>query len=89
MIDGALAEQSGEGTDYEKVAKELVLMRELMMELSSDQGIAVVDTQRYYMDLYDRSNVEEYLSDGLHPTVVGHAALAEFLFEDFRRRGGL
>ncbi|PKM85333.1 MAG: hypothetical protein CVU86_02625 [Firmicutes bacterium HGW-Firmicutes-11] len=90
MIDGALAEQRWlEGTDYEKVAKELVLMRELMMELSSDQGIAVVDTQRYYMDLYDRSNVEEYLSDGLHPTVVGHAALAEFLFEDFRRRGGL
>lgn len=90
MIDGALAEQRWlEGTDYEKVARELALLRDLMMELPSDQGIAVIDTQRYYMSLYDKSHVEDYLSDGLHPTVVGHAALAYFLFEDLKRRAGL
>jgi len=90
MIDGTLAERRWlEGTDYEKVAKELSLLKDLMMALSSKEGIAVIDTQTHYMSLYDTANVEEYLSDGLHPTILGHAALAEFLFEDHRQRAVL
>lgn len=90
MIDGALAERRWlEGTDYEKVARELAILRDLMVGLPSDQGIAVVDAQKHYMSLYDTANVEEYLSDGLHPTVIGHLALADFLFEDHKRRAGL
>lgn len=65
--------------DYASVNEKLKMLRSLMMEYGNNNNVVVIDTQELFYKLYTKENVSDYLIDGLHPTVLGHEALAEIL----------
>jgi hypothetical protein len=65
--------------DYAAVNGKLRILRELMLRYGESSGIRIIDTQEKFRSLYDQSNVDEYLLDGIHPTLLGHEAMARFL----------
>ena len=66
-------------TDYNAVAAALLRLRELMLVFGEQEDVQIIDTQSFYSDLYSEETKTEFLRDGLHPTVLGHQKLAEFL----------
>ena len=65
--------------DYDAVNEYLKTLRNLMLEYGKENSVRIIDTQEKYRQLYTSENVAEYLLDGLHPTVLGHEAIARFL----------
>jgi len=80
LVDVALAEKHWlPGVDYQAVNLGLQTLRSLMLDYGNKNSVRIIDAQELYSNLYTRENVSEYLLDGLHPTVLGHEAIARFL----------
>lgn len=67
------------GIDYAAIARQLEELRRLMLAYKEEKPAEVLDTHAFFAGLYTEETKEEYLRDGLHPTVQGHEALARFL----------
>lgn len=67
------------GADYAAVNEKLGTLRELMLHYGERNGVKIIDTHEKFRSLYDQSNAEDYLLDGIHPTLLGHEAMARFL----------
>ncbi len=65
--------------DYHKVNHQLQELRQLILSYCSENQVGFVDTQLYFSKLYDENTVGDYLVDGLHPTLLGHQVIAEFI----------
>ena len=65
--------------DYEEVNRKLISLRERMLEFGNTRNIKIIDTQEKFRLLYNEKNKTDYLVDGIHPTVLGHQAMARFL----------
>ncbi|MGI6752417.1 MAG: GDSL-type esterase/lipase family protein [Anaerovoracaceae bacterium] len=65
--------------DYIRISLKIVELRKLMLEYGRETGIRIIDTYTFFSSLYDDTNKEDYLYDGLHPTALGHRAIADFL----------
>ena len=79
LIDAAMAEKCWVDTDYSLVNEKLKALRSLMLEYGNKNGVKMIDTQILYAQLYTEETVSEYLLDGIHPTVLGHEAIAKFV----------
>lgn len=79
IIYEPMAEKCWVDTDYSSVNEKLRALRELMLDYGAKSNIRIVDTQKLYLQLYTEDNVSEYYLDGIHPTVLGHEAIAQFL----------
>jgi lysophospholipase L1-like esterase len=80
LIDVSMAEKCWiSGIDYMEVNEKLKTLRSLMLEYAAKKGLGIIDTQALFHQLYTEENVSDFLIDGLHPTVLGHEALAGFL----------
>lgn len=69
------------GVDYEQVQALLLDLHKRMLNYGRENDIRIVDIQSRFAALYDRETVQDYLIDGLHPTPLGHQAIARFLLE--------
>ena len=65
--------------DYTGVNEKLKVLRSLILDYGNKNGVRVIDAQEQFFQLYTEENVSDYLLDGLHPTVLGHEAMARFL----------
>lgn len=65
--------------DYNLVNENLKALRTLMLKYGEEKNIKIVDTQEQFYQLYTEETASEYLCDGLHPTALGHEAMARFL----------
>ncbi|MEL7655756.1 MAG: GDSL-type esterase/lipase family protein [Bacillota bacterium] len=80
LVDGPRAKKCWmPDVDYDEVNNNLKSLRLLMLDYGEKNNIRIIDTQEQYRQLYTPDNVAEYLLDGLHPTVLGHEAIARFL----------
>lgn len=80
LIDVAMASEHWiPNVDYAMVNQNLAILRDLMLDYGIKKGIKIVDTQELFSQLYTEENKTDYLRDGLHPTVLGHEAMAKFL----------
>jgi lysophospholipase L1-like esterase len=52
-----------------------------MLEYGNKNGVRIIDAQNLYFHLYTEDTVTDYLLDGIHPTALGHEAIAGFLQE--------
>ena len=79
LIDVPLAKKRWiPDVDYAAVNEMLKTLRSLMFEHGDKNGVRIIDAQELFLQLYTEENVSDYLLDGLHPTVLGHEALAGF-----------
>ena len=79
LIDEAMAEKKWmPDVDYNAVNEMLKELRGLMLDYCSEHSVKIIDAQEMFSLLYSEGTVSEYLLDGLHPTVLGHAAIADF-----------
>lgn len=67
--------------NYSDINKQLIILRDLMMEYSSKNGVKIIDSQTLFSQLYTEENKSDFLHDGLHPTTLGHEAMAKFLLD--------
>ncbi len=67
--------------DYAAVTEKLIALRRLMLDYGKQDDVRVLDTQAFYSGLYTENTKRQYLVDGLHPTKLGHKALADFLID--------
>lgn len=67
--------------DYHEVNRKVALLRIQMLEYGNSKGIRVIDTQEKFSRLYNEVNKKNYLLDGIHPTALGHEAMAKFLLD--------
>lgn len=82
LVDVSLAEQHWiRDVDYAMVNEKLKRLRGLMLEYGDKNGVRIIDAQELFFRLYTKEKVSDYLLDGLHPTVLGHEAIAGFLVE--------
>lgn len=80
LIDVSMAERCWlPDIDYTAVNEKLKLLRSLMLDYGNKNGVRIIDAQKQFFQLYTEENVSDYLLDGLHPTVLGHEAMARFL----------
>ncbi len=80
LVDVSLAEKCWiPDVDFAAVNKKLKKLRSLMLDYGNKNGVRIIDAQEMFLQLYTKENVSEYLLDGLHPTVLGHEAIARFL----------
>jgi len=80
LIDVPMAQRSWlPDIDYAEVNDNLKAIRSLMLDYGNKNGVRIVDAQEQFFQLYTEENVSDYLLDGLHPTVLGHEAMARFL----------
>ncbi|MDD3350080.1 MAG: GDSL-type esterase/lipase family protein [Eubacteriales bacterium] len=68
--------------DYAAVNESLKELRNLMISFGTKEAIRILDTQTYFLGLYTKETCEDYLRDGLHPTVLGHEKIADFLLKE-------
>ena len=68
--------------DYPLVNEKLKKLCGLMLDYGEKNDIEIINTQERFLRLYTEENAAEYLCDGLHPTALGHEAIAGFL-QDF------
>ena len=82
MIDVEMAEKFWmSDVDYLSVSRKLTLLRDLMLSYGQENGVQIIDTQTFFRDLYTDEAKALYLKDGLHPTILGHKAIADFLLQ--------
>ena len=81
LIDAKMAAKSWVDTDYSSVNEKLKTLRSLMLEYGNKNGVRIIDAQNLYFHLYTEATVTDYLLDGIHPTALGHEAIAGFLQE--------
>ena len=82
LVDARMAEKCWiPEVDYDAVNAKLKSLRSLMLEFGNKNGVRIIDAQEWYFQLYTEENASDYLLDGLHPTVLGHEAIAGFLQE--------
>jgi len=80
LIDVSMAERYWlPDIDYIAVNEKLKSLRSLMLDYGNKNGVRIIDAQEQFFQLYTEANVSDYLLDGLHPTVLGHEAMARFL----------
>lgn len=80
LVDASMAEKCWmPDVNYEEVNENLTSLRKRMLVYGKENSVRIIDTQELYRQLYTPDNVAEYLLDGLHPTVLGHEAIARFL----------
>ncbi len=80
LVDIAMAKKLWKpGVDYSAVNEQLKTLRSLMLAYGEKNHISIIDTQKQFSELYTKANVSDYLLDGIHPTVLGHKAMAKFL----------
>jgi len=80
LVDPHMAKQHWiPDVDYHMVNDNLKSLRNLMLKYGKENNIKVIDTQERFSQLYTSDNISDYLLDGLHPTVLGHEAMARFL----------
>ncbi len=83
MVDAEMAKRLWiPDTDYAGINASLMELRELMFSFAERENVRVIDTQSYFLGLYTQATSEEYLHDGLHPTVEGHKLIAELLVRE-------
>ena len=82
LIDAPMAEKFWiPDIDYGSVNEKLKAFRRLMLDYGNKNGVRIIDAQEQFLQLYSEENVSDYLLDGLHPTVLGHEAIAGFLID--------
>lgn len=71
---------------YPEMASNLTLLSNSLINLSksTEADLSVIDLHNFYAALFTPETAETWLSDGLHPTERGHAALAEYMSEQAR-----
>ena len=80
LVDPALAARGWiPDVDYFAVNEKLRELRALMLCYGTKSGIKIIDTQENFRRLYSQSDVDQYLLDGIHPTLLGHEVMARFL----------
>jgi acyl-CoA thioesterase I len=80
LVDARLAEKCWlPDVDYDAVNEKLKSLRSLMLKFGNKNDVRIIDAQERYFQLYTEENASDYLLDGLHPTVLGHEAMARFL----------
>jgi acyl-CoA thioesterase I len=80
LVDVSLAEKHWlPDVNYDSVNENLRTLRRLMLEYGDRRGVRIIDAQELFSQLYNKDSVTDYLLDGLHPTVLGHEAIARFL----------
>lgn len=80
LVDAPLARENWlPDVDYDLVNEKLKILRSLMLDYGNKSGVRIIDAQNLFSQLYTPENVSDYLLDGLHPTLLGHEAIARFL----------
>ena len=80
LVDPSMAKQNWiPDADYNMVNENLKSLRNLMLDYDKENGVKIIDAQEKFTQLYTDNNISDYLLDGLHPTVLGHEAMARFL----------
>lgn len=80
LLDISLAEELWiPDTNYKAVQSSLQELAFLMKNWGTEEAVRILDTQSFYRALYTEETKTDFLRDGLHPTVLGHEKLAEFL----------
>ncbi len=88
LIDAPMAEKLWiPGVNYTEVNEKLKTLRSLMLEYGKKNGVRIIDAQNLFLQFYTEENVNDYFIDGLHPTVLGHEAIARFLPDSLRKPG--
>ncbi|MBR0596811.1 GDSL-type esterase/lipase family protein [Sinanaerobacter chloroacetimidivorans] len=78
------------GVDYRLVNQKLELLRQYLLEWEKEEEmndpevkreakVKIIDTQEYFRQFLAEKHRREYVRDGLHPTPLGHEAIARFL----------
>lgn len=65
--------------DYALVEENLKILGGLILDYGKKNSVKVIDTQKGFFKLYTEENKTDYLIDGIHPTIIGHIAMAKFL----------
>lgn len=65
--------------DYKYISHQIEELKDLMLTYGRDSNITIIDTHSYFFSLYDDTNKDDYFYDGLHPTALGHRAIADYI----------
>ncbi|MGI6728140.1 MAG: GDSL-type esterase/lipase family protein [Anaerovoracaceae bacterium] len=83
MIDMEMAKKCWiPDVNYQKVVENLVILRDLMLSYGKEKKVKIIDSQSFFKGLYNEDTKDRYLRDGIHPTVLGHRAIADLLVSE-------
>ncbi|MFA5527195.1 MAG: GDSL-type esterase/lipase family protein [Peptostreptococcales bacterium] len=74
-----------DGTDYKKANKQVLLLREWILNYCNRNNLVTIDFYEAYHEALSKEPVTDYFLDGLHPTEKGQEVLKDTAIKAFRK----